>query len=288
MKINAVLILIGFFCQGLSAQDWQWWNELHDWDGRTPWRDYIQLSSSGLGPNALPVPEFKSMGIQNGFRLENRIRYHHFSEDPTFDYFIRLDYGIQDRLGVAVWMVPVEYFSTSIELRNERKLRLQEPRGFTSGDVYFGTYMQVLRESSKRPDLLLSANIKTASGNNFGGGRHTDVPAYYFDALVAKTFGKFRPYLSTGLYVYQTWSTRNYQNDAWMYGLGFHYLGNSMNYNLEWAGYNGYFQNGDRPSVLRLAGEKKMGKNHLLSTKLQFAINDLDYHTISLGYTYIY
>ncbi|WP_235296090.1 hypothetical protein [Portibacter marinus] len=284
-----VFVLLGLFSlTTVNAQGFQWWNDLHDWNGVTPWRRYIQLSTSGLGPNALPVPTFNSREIKDGYSIDNQLRYHHNPDDPTFDHQIRIDYQLFNRIGIAAWMVTAEYYNTSIALRNQRKLREFEPKGIVSGDVYLSTYLNILQENQNRPTLLLSANLKTASGNNLGGGRHTDTPGYYFDLLAAKTYGAFRPYIASGLYVYQTFSTRNYQNDAFLYGIGTHFNKHRYEIQLEWAGYIGYFDIGDKPSVIRVDLSFKINDNNRILIRTQTGLNDFDYHTISLGYTYIY
>lgn len=276
-----------FFCVfGLKGQDHGWWNELVQWDGKTPWQEYLELSTSGLGPNALPVPTFNALGVKKGFSFQNQIRFHYLEGDPTFDLQSRFDFAFSDRMAVAMWMVPVEYYKTSDELRNRRKIRQFEAEGFTSGDFYFGTYFHLLMEESNKIDIIVSANLKTASGNNLEGGRVTDTPGYYFDATFAKSYGKFRPYLAGGLYVYQTFDGLHFQNDAFLYGMGLHRDWGRMKSHLEWAGYYGYLEIGDRPSVLRVNLSYELSKQMHFTGSLQYGLNDFDYTTVGIGINY--
>ena len=271
----------------MDAQDYGWWNTLVQWDGKTPWQEYLDLSTSGLGPNALPVPTFNSLGIPEHIQFHTQFRYHHYTEDPTYDVFARLDIPFSDRIAIAMWMVPIEHYNTSDQLRDARRIRQYEANGFSSGDFYFGTYFHVLKEEVNWLDILVSANFKTASGNNLEGGRFTDTPGYFFDATYAKTFTWIRPYFVTGLYVYQTYDGLHFQNDAFLYALGSHFFKGQWEFKTEWAGYIGYLEVGDRPSVLRVEANYKSKSPIIIHGGIQFGLNDLDYTTLSFGINYI-
>jgi hypothetical protein len=270
----------------LNGQDYGWWNQLVQWDGKTSWQGYLQLSAAGLGPNALPVPDFNSNGVEGKWSFTNQLRHHFHEGDPTTDLFTRLDYAFSSRIAIAMWMVPLEYYNTATATRNKRQIREFEPQGYTTGDFYFGTYFHLLEESDKRPDVVVSANIKTASGNNIEGGRVTDTPGYYFDVLLAKTFGHFRPYIGTGLYVYQTYDDLHFQNDAILYALGFYRNFEWMSLQCEWAGYWGYLDIGDRPSVLRANVATTFDSTVNWNMGMQVGVQDFNYTTLSLGIIY--
>jgi len=61
MKHWLLLLLLFFFSGSTFAQnDFQWWNDLHDWQPGDPgWRNMMKITPGYLGPNALPVPEVK-------------------------------------------------------------------------------------------------------------------------------------------------------------------------------------------------------------------------------------
>lgn len=280
------LIALCLACSAVNSQDYGWWNQLVQWDGKTSWQAYLQLSAAGLGPNALPVPQFNSQGVSGTWSLTNQIRQHFHDGDPTSDLFTRLDYAFSNRIAIAMWMVPLEYYNTDEVTRNERRIREFEPRGFTTGDFYFGTYFHLSKESEKRPDIIMSANMKTASGNDIAGGRVTDTPGYYFDLLLAKTYGQFRPYIGTGLYVYQTYDTLHFQNDAILYTLGFYSKFKLIKIHCEWAGYWGYLDIGDRPSVIRTNLISTYDSPINWNLSLQVGVQDYNYTTISLGMIY--
>ena len=52
---RALLIVLVLFSLSAKAQ-FDWWNQIHNWDGATPWTQYMTYSHAYLGPNALPIP----------------------------------------------------------------------------------------------------------------------------------------------------------------------------------------------------------------------------------------
>lgn len=276
----------------IFCQDYGWWNDLVDWDGHTRWHRYLQLSTSGLGPNALPVPEFHTDSIFSGFQGTLNIRHHFSAGDPTSDLFIRGEYAFSDRVSVAMWMAAAEYFNMSLETRNARKIRKEVPRGVSNGDLYLGTYVNVLKEKSIVPYTLLSINLKTASGSGIEAGRVTETPGYYFDLLFSKQlissgFQSLRVHAGGGLYVYQTFDGLHFQNDAFLYTIGAQYHFHKHMLKSEFAGYSGYLDIGDRPSVLRTSYFYKTPSLHYI-VGYQMGLNDYPYHTLSLGVHYIW
>jgi hypothetical protein len=66
LKCCRFTFLLFFFvtctlCPLTAQENFSWWNELHNWDGLSPWEGYLIVSPDFFGPNALPVPK-----LQNG------------------------------------------------------------------------------------------------------------------------------------------------------------------------------------------------------------------------------
>ncbi len=61
-RIFVIFIFLTAFYQSYGQNDYEWWNEAHNYDGYTHWTNYIIYSPYYLGPNALPVP-----GVKRGF-----------------------------------------------------------------------------------------------------------------------------------------------------------------------------------------------------------------------------
>lgn len=125
---NKILILLCslflFQPSEINGQDYTWWNTLVEWDGSTPWYKYLQLSTSGLGPNALPVPEFHSLTIGEDIIFDNRFQYHHNSGDPTENWLTSIEIPFAKRVAVRTWIAPIEHFRTDTLTRNQRKIRV--------------------------------------------------------------------------------------------------------------------------------------------------------------------
>lgn len=287
-----ISVMIFLSCHS-HAQDYGWWNELVKWDGKTTWPEYLQLSTAGLGPNALPVPQFYSENIGDNPIFETGYQFHYHPGDPTSNMTLALEVPFFERIAIRAWIAPLEYYNMDIATRDARRIRQFDPKGMSIGDFYFGTFIHVLKENHRRPTLTFSANMKTASGGGFEAGRVTETPGYYFDLLLAKTYAlnpkvRLRPYIAGGLYVYQTYSNLHFQNDAFSYGIGlnFHYQNTTLG--IEWAGYNGYLDIGDRPSLLRTSLQFKLSDTFLFENNLQFGLRDFPYQTISLTIHYIW
>ena len=52
---RVLLIVLVLFSFNAQAQ-LDWWNQVHNWDGATPWTHYMKYSHAYLGPNAIPIP----------------------------------------------------------------------------------------------------------------------------------------------------------------------------------------------------------------------------------------
>ncbi len=246
--------------KGISAQDYHWWNQRHQWDGTTPWSQYLILSPEYMGPNALPVPEIRDGAPPTGLSLEAGPEVHLSKGDLTGDLFTRIYVPLfSDRAGIELSYIPLEIYRTDTLTRDLRRSREYDPKGASMGDLYIGTFMHLLRERDNLPDLMLTVHLKTASGTGFQAARHTDTPGYFFDLSAGKsllqgagTMKELRVHVQAGFYVYQT-NLENYrQNDAFMYGGGVQVSLGRFRIEPHIGGYAGYLKIGDRPLVSRL------------------------------------
>jgi hypothetical protein len=173
-------------------------------------------------------------------------------------------------------------YQTDTITRDLRRSREYDGKGFSQGDVYFSTYIHLVEESGKIPDLMLTINLKTASGRRFSAARHTNAPAYYFDLSAGKTIYKgdgmlqgIRTYAMAGLYVYQTNLGDYMQNDAIEYGAGLDVDLGRMQMEHQIGGYAGYLNNGDRPMVYRL--NLLWQKSQVLQFRLRYQQGFMDF-----------
>ena len=280
-----------FWSSLLQAQDFSWWNRKHNWDGHTNWSDYMIISAAYLGPNALPVPEVREGKLPKERSFELALDGHYSKGDQTGNLFTELFFPLfSDRVGMGINYVPFEIYKTDTLTRDLRRSREYDATGFSYGDVYFSTYIHVVREQNRIPDVMLSVNLKTASGTRFEAARHTDTPGYYFDVSAGKILytgegrlNKIRYYAMLGFYVYQT-NLENYmQNDAIQYGSGADFTFGKFHMKHEISGYAGYLDNGDRPMVYRMNLSWRCRSALELGLRFQQGFFDFPYTSVRLS-----
>lgn len=296
LKIPFVLLLIVATLLPLTAQndEFEWWNELHDWDGVTHWSRYLITFPAFMGPNALPVPEVRKGIVSEAMRFEVGGEVHFSQGDDTQNAFGKLYIPlVKNLVAVEGYLVPIEHYKMTEATRDERRARDFSGEGRAAGDIYLGTIIQFLKEKNKRPAMALSINLKTASGRGFENARNTDSPGYYFDVsgskgidLKANFLKKIRIYAMAGFYVWQTNRAALFQDDAILYGGGFDLAGNQWTLSNEIGGYSGYFDKGDQPMVYRLHLSKQFG-DWQLNVRYQKGLQDFEYHSLKLTVAYL-
>jgi len=287
--ILILLILSGF--QSAFSQEYLWWNIKHNWDGVTSWKDYINYSADYMGPNALPVPEINKGIFNKNFEFEGGGFFHYSKGDKTGNSFFVLNLPVAPGIaGIKISYVPFEIYSTDSITRDLRKAREYVPEGYSLGDFYVTTFVQVIKDKERFPDVLISLNIKTASGTNLKNARHSDSPGYYFDLSLGKTIElksekikSLRPYFMGGFYSYQTYWTDHSQNDAVLFGGGMEIDLGKLIVNTGLGGYYGYFAMGDRPVVYRF--EMKSNRESRVNYKFQFQQGIHDFGFTSVGFS---
>lgn len=272
---------------------YDWWEAKHNWDGVTPWQNYLTISPAFMGPNALPVPELDMAYISHEFSFTARGDFYFGKGDQTQNVFTRIYLPLAKAFAAAeVFYVPFEWYKLNAATRDLRKAREFEAEGLANGDVYFGTTIKVLHEVQglKRPAITFGMFAKTASGTHLFNARFTDTPGYYFTVNLGKTLRPFvnqdhsiRLYASQGFYVWQTYSDKFLQNDAYSFGAGVKVaLGQRWEFKQEFAGYIGYIDDGDKPMLLRtMLSHRGQMIRHAL--RFQLGLNDFPYNSISYG-----
>lgn len=279
-------LLFGGFTINLSGQsmgfppDWGYWK-----------RDLV-LTSAFMGPNALPVPEIRNGNI-NQKQYVSLIGVGHFSSfDKTYNPILKAYSPFADgRVAIEAWSALFEYYNTDSLTLVERKAWDKNSKGYSSGDIYIATLVQVVRGHTYIPDMLISINLKTASGGNLETLRHTDTPGYYFDLSMGKSFrtaenSTVRPFGLIGFYAYQTHQPMHLQNDAIAWGIGFDYCFSKFSVTSSLGGYYGYFNQGDRPIVFRFKTFSKLSKSIDALCGVQLGIKDNSYLSLYFGLQY--
>jgi hypothetical protein len=287
MKFRIVIAFLLMFNSAHAQEDFSWWNTIHNWDGHTSWNQYMTMSSSFMGPNALPVPENTKGRIDSSAELEIAVSYHFSKGDKTTDFFLRGYLPMYDnRVAVAIDVVPYEWFKTDTVTRDIRAARTKNGKGGAGGDIYFNTEFQIIRNRVSFPDLSFRATYRIASGTNLRNARHTDAPGYFFDLSSGKNIGIknnfLRIYVMAGFYAYQTYELQHLQNDCFLYGGGVDFISTKIILSQSVGGYNGYLDIGDKPLVYRAS--LRLKQKHIdWKVSYQKGIRDFDFERFRLS-----
>ena len=274
------------FPLSLVAQDFSWWNDVHQWDGNTHWSSYLVIAPNFMGPNAFPIPFAERKNTKNELGLN--FNKHFNLGEKNWDFLTRFSYPLGEKASLRLSMNPIEYFEMDSTIRDERIARDEFPKGYASGDLL--VEMNALLFENEHSELLFNIGLKTASGSNFRNARYTDSPAYYFDLsyhhekIISPDF-KVDAGLLMGLYVWQTYMINNRQNDAILAAakLSLHYKDYCLQNDLR--GFKGYLDNGDQPLLYSVKFLRNW--NYVqVSISQQYTLQDYPYKSLSLGINY--
>ncbi len=283
-----LFVFILFSPLKILAQNYMWWNEIHHWNGYTVWYNYLTFSPAYMGPNALPVPEIKTGNINQNIVFSQNFVAQQIAGDLTLNLEDKLCIPLSKNVALIFFIVPLEYYKTDTLVRDRRAARERSGKGFAAGDLNIATLVQLFTETYKRPSLLLSINLRTASGGKMISARYTDAPGYYFDFSSSKQFNlnnsfKLKFYAQIGFYVWQT-NLPNYpQDDAWEYGVGTDILYKKLIFKNQIGGYSGYLKNGDEPVVQRIIFKTNFDQKINFDLKFQKGWRDFKYNSLFLG-----
>jgi hypothetical protein len=250
------------------------------------------FSPGFMGPNALPVPDSKDGLLPEYSYLEISYENHFNKGDFTRDLYTQFYFPLfSKKAGLTLSYVPIEHYKMDSTTRDLRRSRDFDGKGKSYGDIYVSTYIQFIKDMEKLPDILVTVNIKTASGTNLEAARNTDAPGYFFDCSMGKDFKlknsfikSIRPHGMLGFYAWQTNRGDYFQNDAIVYGVGLNLKFSKFELNNSLDGYSGYINNGDRPVVFRSALKTQFKSIINCKILFQHGIRDFPYNTIRAGF----
>lgn len=268
--------------------------------------DASLISPYYFGPNAFAVPEMLDGRVQRELRVELAGDYFNgYRGDHTADMSLKVNIPLwTDRVNLSVWMPVMEWFRNSDEniatCRIPEEYREEAHKGHLSGDVYVTADIQLLKERRWRPDWVVRAALKTASGGKYYLARYYDSPGYFFDTAVGKSWAmgrntrwnhRFRAALSTGFLCWQTDNGR--QNDAVQFGVTAKWENRYFTLAETFAGYSGWEHNAgnggdvahDSPMVLRTDLICHVKQFDIVAA-YQYGLHDYPYHQVRLGVAY--
>jgi hypothetical protein len=287
IRLFVLLISLHWVFALQAQEDFSWWNQKHNWDGCSPWTDYLTISTSFMGPNAIPVPEMTRGMIDSAAELEVAGDYYFSRGDKTKDFYLRGYLPLfSHRMSVTLEAVPYEWFTTDTITRDARAARTRSGKGGAGGDIYFTTCFSVLKEKEAVPGIALRAALRTASCTNLRNARFTDGAGYFFDVSAGKNFSlkkcTLRLYVMSGFYDYQTFDVEHLQNDCFLYGVGADLNFNKFMIAQSFSGYNGYLEIGDKPVVYNASIKWK--NNHVdLKAGYEWGVRDYDFQRVRLS-----
>ncbi|MEL6674438.1 MAG: hypothetical protein AAFR61_19675 [Bacteroidota bacterium] len=285
--------LLSFFLPlSLMAQqpDYTYWNQLVNWDGVTPWQNYLSMSPAFMGPHALANPPLFNDGLGERPSVSMWAPYAFGQGDQSLSAFFKVYIPFdQGRIATELWYNPVERYRTTAAVRDERKARDFEAEGWAAGDVHVRTTVLLWKEKARRPYAMVSAYLKTASGTDLANARYTDTPGYAFELHTGKRIALADPhtflrlYGKGGFFAWQTHDDTFLQNDAITYGVGLGLTRSSWKLDASLDGYIGYLDNGDRPFIGQIEGSHS-GKSVELFARYRHGIRDFPYQIFTLGF----
>lgn len=245
------------------------------------WSQKIRHVSRYLGPNALPVEEMQDARPDTVAWLRLGAQFHNGRGDNTYNALATFEAPLfTPRVSIRLHMMPYEYFSLSEQIVRERRQFDSTTTGSGVGDLNIATHITLWEETAQRPAIQGIVNLRTASGGNLQQARFIDAPGYTLKFAAGKSYGKskrLRWYANAGLRVYQTRRNDADQNDAVVYGIGHDYRGGAFTVKVRLTGYAGYFEQGDKPLLLRAILEKSIAKKYQLGLQLQQGNKDYDF-----------
>ena len=284
---RVLLIVLVLFSFNAQAQ-LDWWNQIHNWDGATPWTQYMKYSHAYLGPNAIPIPTLQR-SERSYFKSSSQMS---LIEDDSFLTLHNEIHWDRGHTQIHITHQSIEYYRMSEEVRDLRISRDEDGEGVLAGDVLIdiSTRLWTKHEQS----LWFTFHTKTAAGP-LPQARFTDAPGYAFFFSHQKSFdswGNWEPYLTTdaGFQVYQTHWVDYPQNDGFLGNIKLQLHKDKTYLSAQLRTFTGYFLDGDWPRLLELQwsqtftfGREKLGRTHVGWTQ---GLNDYPFSFLTVGMTY--
>lgn len=290
-NLFAVFLLIHALSSRAQTPDH--WAQAVNWDGVSHWSRYMITLPAYQGPNSLPVPRLANGTIDSSASLSMTGNLHFSPGDNTQNIAL---YGsfclLKDVVSVDISWIPYEHFNMSTAIKDKRHVYYEYFYDkSTVGDVYMNTNFRLFKKWSPVIDLIFQVGYRFPSGEDFGAARYSDGPGYYFNMNFGKPLNKDRSLKLTwmlGFYVWQIESDVFNQDDAFLFGAGLDWQKKSWRIQSNVCGYLGYLENqGDKPIVFRLRGEKRTGRMGVI-LGFQQGLHDFRYSSAEFGAAYYF
>ncbi len=293
--ISLLLILPVFtgFGQSRPTEEWIDFGSEHI-------NKWLQIAPGTLGPNALPMPQMNYALPDSVSNIETGLHAHYMEGDQAINSYISLYWAVVPRRVVMhVWGVPAETFQTDNSVRDERQIYYDDTGWITqAGDFWLSTYIQLLKEQKKLPDISICYAAKTTIGGATQG-RCTDAPANFYYVAFGKSFSPKKGFIDNvrigmmvGFYVWQTNKVELAQDEGALYEFGLDLNHKNLSWKNEIGGYSGYgayeyigFDDDNDPLIYRTIFTKS-GKRMDWKWEYQTGFRDYNYQTFRFSVFY--
>jgi len=276
---RVLLIALVLFSFNAQAQ-LDWWNQIHNWDGATPWTQYMKYFHAYLGPNAIPIPTLQRSD-RSYFKSSSQMS---LIEDDSFLSLHNELHWDRGHTQIHITHQSIEYYRTTTELRDYRISRDEDSEGVLAGDVLIDISTRLWERDLEA--IWFTFHTKTAAGP-LPQARFTDAPGYAFFFSHQKSFGdigRWEPTITTdaGFQVYQTHWVDYPQNDGFVGNIGLRLQKEETIVRAQVRTFSGYFQDGDWPRLLELQWNKNLsfGQTQLGWTR---GLNDYPFSFLTVG-----
>lgn len=176
-----------------------------------------------MGPFAIPVLRLEDAVIGDDVLVEisGLGAISRGGGDQAVTPYFRLMIPFRQLAALEFDGMPIEAWQTTQD--TQLAYGAQNRSGVSKGDIRFGARFYVFRETEKIPAFGVRFMTKSTTGKDFEDHRHTNAPAYYLDALAAKTLLENRGFIrrlrvmaQAGFLAWQQGS--NGQDDAVTFG----------------------------------------------------------------------
>ena len=277
---RVLLIALVLFSFSAKAQ-FDWWNQIHNWDGATPWTQYMKYSHAYLGPNALPIPTVAG-SHKNYVSSSAQISLH------GDDQFLNWHNEVQLVTGNTLFNVvhqSVEAFRTSTDVRDLRISRGESGQGIQAGDVVVNISHRLYQKGGNGiKELYFTTHLKTAAGP-LNNARFTDAPGYafFFTGRWSPKYSDFWVSSDAGFQVYQTHWVNYPQNDGFLFNLKWtKRMHHGIGIHAETRTFTGYFRDGDWPRILNLSIDRSFNGKSRSALQWSKGLNDYPFSYLTL------
>ncbi|MDP4185873.1 MAG: hypothetical protein Q8862_12035, partial [Bacteroidota bacterium] len=251
---------------------------------------YLLFAPGMMGPNALPVPNVAHGRVGETLDLELGVDGHSMTGDHAVNSYFNLYYPIVSGVvAIQLFAYPTETFRMSNAVRDQRQIYYDDTGVITqTGDLYFLTELQILKNRKWFPDMAFTYAYKTTTGD-VKHARYTHSPAHYFHISLGKEYSlnsfvrKMGFYGMGGLFVWQTNREEVSQDEGPLFGFENKLWVKHFCLTQSISGYHAYEETGENKPVIYKVKMGREGKKLDVGIEYQKGLRNYYYNTLRLS-----